>query len=606
MSTSNYIKTTISNLPDKPGIYQYFDKEGTIIYIGKAKNLKKRVSSYFNKEHFDNGKLRILVSKIVDIKFLVVDSESDALLLENNLIKKYQPRYNILLKDDKTFPWICIKNELYPRVFSTRNVIQDGSFYFGPFTSGLMVKTLLEFIRKLFPLRTCNYDLTEYNIHSNKYKVCLEYHIGNCKAPCEGRITLSEYNTNIDLIKSIIKGNLSGLKAFLIDLMNKNANDLKFEEAALIKEKIVLLEKYQSKSTIVNSDINNVDVFSFLKDNNIVFINYLRIVNGSIVQSHTVEVHAQLDEENDEIFSTVISDVRARLFSNSNEVIVPFYPDIKLKGVKYSIPKLGDKFKLLELSERNLKYFILDRNKKLSEKNSENPAFITLERMRIDLRMSVQPFHIECFDNSNIQGTNPVAACVVFRNAKPFKNDYRHFNIKTVEGPNDFASMEEVIYRRYKRLKEEGEELPQLIIVDGGKGQLSAAVKILEELGIANKLTIIGIAKRLEEIFFPNDPIPLYIDKKSETLRIIQHIRNEAHRFGITFHRQKRSNNFIKSELSEIKGIGEKTIKTLFVHFNTIDNIKIASYKSLSNVIGESKALIVFDYFKINKNLKKL
>ena len=590
-------------LPSEPGVYQYFDREGKIIYIGKAKNLKKRVYSYFSKDHSDNGKLRVMVSKIADIKYIVVDSESDALLLENNLIKKYQPRYNILLKDDKTFPWICIKNERFPRVFSTRNIVEDGSQYFGPYTSGFMVKTMLDLFKKLYPLRNCNYELDDDKIFSNKYKPCLEFHIGNCKAPCIGRYDIADYDENIRQIKEVLKGNISGLTQFLKDVMNDFSKQYKFEYAQNIKEKLESLEKFQSKSTVVNVNINNVDVFSFVQDANHSFVNYLRVINGSIIQSHTIDVVNQLDESKEELFSTIIADIRQRMYSTSPEIILPFYPDIKERNIKYTIPQIGDKLKLLELSERNVKYFILEKNKRISEKSEFLPSFSILERMRLDLQMDVQPVHIECFDNSNIQGTNPVAACVVFKNAKPSKRDYRHFNVKTVEGPNDFASMEEIIYRRYRRVLDDGDSLPNLIVIDGGKGQLSSAMKIFNQLNIADKVTVIGLAKRLEEIFFPNDSVPLYIDKKSETLRVIQHIRNEAHRFGISFHRQKRSSNFIVSELDSIKGIGEKTKTVLYEKFGDINGIKLATSEQLSEVLDDAKIKLIVDYFALKSKI---
>lgn len=596
MSCYDSLKSLVSALPDNPGVYQFFNKDGKIIYVGKAKNLKKRVTSYFAKNH-DSAKVRIMVDKIAEIRHIVVESESDALLLENNLIKKYQPRYNILLKDDKTFPWICIKNERFPRVYSTRNVVSDGSVYFGPYTSASMVRTLLDLFKHLFPLRNCGYELSDEKIAAGKYRTCLEFHIGNCKAPCVGFYDEESYRKNIDQIKEILKGNLSSVLGFLKQTMISYASDYKYELAEEIKQKIQLLERFQAKSTVVNSSINNVDVFSIKVDNETAYVNFIKVINGAILQAHTIELEKRLDETPAELLAYGITELRQRLFSNAREILVPFLPEMKLDGVKFLIPKIGDKLKLLELSQRNVSYYHLEKRKQESLKQPKTHTERLLETIQRDLQLDEPPVHIECFDNSNIQGTNPVAACVVFKNARPSKRDYRHFNIKTVEGPNDFASMIEIVYRRYKRLIDENQSLPQLIVIDGGKGQLSAAVTSLTQLGIQDKVTIIGIAKRLEEIFFPDDPIPIYLDKNSETLKVIQHLRNEAHRFGITFHRQKRSKGMIHSELNDIQGIGPKAIELLFQQFKSIETIRQASIEELATVIGQAKAQLVHSYF---------
>lgn len=590
------LKQKASLLPESPGVYQYFNADNKIIYIGKAKNLKRRVLSYFNRDV--QGKVAVMVSRIANLSFIVVDSESDALLLENNLVKKYQPKYNILLKDDKTFPWICIKNEAFPRVFSTRNVVKDGSEYYGPFTSGLMVKTLLHLIRQLFPLRTCNLDLDFEKISQNKYKVCLQYHIGNCKAPCIGEFSNEVYNINIKAIREIVKGNLSSVNIFLKDLMKQYAEVYDFENAQLIKEKIDVVEKYQSKTAIVNTEINNVDVYTLVENDELACVNFIKVVNGAIIQSHTVEVVKRLDETNTEILEYCIIDIRQRMNSTATEVLVPFEISIELKGVKFIVPQRGDKLKLLELSERNAKFILLEKMKTINIDKYKKKVDDLLYKVQYDLRLKELPIQIECFDNSNLQGTNPVAACVVFKNGKPSKADYRHFNVKTVEGPNDFASMEEIVYRRYKRLIDENAPLPQLIIIDGGKGQLSSATRILTQLNLYNKIAIIGIAKRLEEIFFPNDPVPIYLDKNSSTLKLIQNMRNEAHRFGITFHRLKRSNAFVNSELDNINGVGEKIKEKLFNEFKSIGVIKNVSLLQLEEVIGKAKAKLVFEYFR--------
>ncbi|MCW3807005.1 excinuclease ABC subunit UvrC [Plebeiibacterium marinum] len=591
-----YLKKKISVLPSDPGVYQYFNKDGKIIYVGKAKNLKKRVSSYFSGRP-DNGKTALLVRNIAHIEHIVVDTEEDALLLENNLIKKYQPRYNVLLKDDKSFPWIVVKNEPFPRVFSTRNVIKDGSLYFGPYTSVGMVRTLLDLFKSIYPLRTCKLNLSSHNIAEYKYKVCLEYHIGNCKGPCIGEYDESLYKENIEAIKNILRGNIHSVIHYLNEIMMQYATEYKFEEANEVKQKIKQLDSYQSKSTIVSSSINNVDVYSIIEDEDSAYVNFLKVVNGAIIQAHTIELKKKLDESLPELLSLAILEVRERFHSRSREVIVPFKPDTVFESVKFIIPKIGDKKKLLELSERNVKYYRLEKLKQQSLRKKETREDRILNTMMKDLRLKQQPKHIECFDNSNIQGNFPVAACVVFKNGKPSKKDYRHFNVKTVVGPDDFASMEEIIERRYTRLIKEESGLPNLVIIDGGKGQLGAAMKIFRRLKIDDKVNVIGIAKRLEEIFFPGDPVPLYLDKNSETLKIIQHARNEAHRFGITFHRNQRSKNFVTSELDSIKGIGEKTAKKLLVEFKSVEQVRQLNFDNIQGVIGKAKAQIVWDYF---------
>ena len=590
------LKEIVYLLPELPGVYQYFNSEGKIIYVGKAKNLRKRVTSYFSKIH-DNRKTAILVRKIADIKHIVVDSEEDALLLENNLIKKYQPRYNVLLKDDKSFPWICIKNEPFPRVFFTRNVIRDGSMYYGPYTSVPMVRTILDVVRRLFPIRTCSLNLSKGSIAKDKYKVCLEYQIGNCKGPCENLQSEDDYLESISQIKEILKGNLTTVVAHLKGIMNQLANDYKFEEAENFKNKISILENYKSKSTIVSSSITNVDVFSFDEDDTYAYVNFLRVVDGAIVQAHTLEIKKRLDESKEDLLALGIIEIRLKFFLNSKEIILPFPLDIQLKEVKMIVPLIGDKRKLLELSERNVKFYKLDKNKQLSLKTPKSRTDRLLEQIQKDMRLTELPHRIECFDNSNIQGAQPVAACVVFIDGKPAKREYRHFNIKTVEGANDFASMEEILLRRYDRVIKENGHLPQLIVVDGGKGQLSAAIKSLELLNIRGKVAVVGIAKKLEEIMYPDDPVPLYLDKNSETLRVLQHIRNEAHRFGITFHRNKRSKEFIINELEKIPGIGEKTIEILMRKFKSVKRLRDATEEDIVAEVGQIKTEKVLNYF---------
>jgi excinuclease ABC subunit C len=597
MEHTEHIQSILRTLPDNPGVYQYFDAEGKIIYVGKAKNLKKRVSSYFNKDQHDNGKTQVLVRKIEDIKYIIVDTELDALLLENNLIKKYQPRYNVLLKDDKTYPWICIKNERFPRVFTTRNIVKDGSTYFGPYANGKVMNTVLDLIKQLYTLRNCNLNLSSDNIKAEKFKVCLEYHIGNCKAPCIGKESEDDYNKTITSIKEIVKGNVHSVARHLKELLQQHVEKLEFEKAQQIKEKLDLLEKYQSKSTVVNPSINNVDVFSIVTDEKYGYVNFFKIVNGSIIQSHTIELKKKLDESPEELLLLAIAELRERFSSDSKEIIVPFEIETEFPGIEFTVPQRGDKKHLLELSERNVEYYRREKIKQESLVDPERHTNRVLEQMKKDLRLSVEPKHIECFDNSNFQGDYPVAAMTVFKNAKPSKKDYRHFNIKTVVGPDDFASMEEIIYRRYKRVLDENLEMPQLIVIDGGKGQLSSALESLEKLGLRGKVGIIGIAKKLEEIYFPGDSIPLYLDKRSETLKIIQQIRDEAHRFGITHHRSKRDKGTLKTELTDIKGVSYTTAQKLLSHFKSVKKVKEASLEELVKAVGNAKGELVHNYY---------
>ena len=584
---SDAIEIQLKSLPEVPGVYQYFDKQDKIIYIGKAKNVKKRVTSYFNKT-VENHKTRVLVKNISRIEHVVVDSEMDALLLENNLIKKYKPRYNILLKDDKTYPWICIKNEPFPRVFFTRKVFKDGSEYFGPFTSLKTVRSLFDLVKGLYPLRSCNYDLSEEKISAQKYKVCLEYHIGNCLAPCVAAIDTASYGKNIESIRQILKGNFKEALNAFEHQMKYYAQKMEFEKAQWIKEKIEDLKNFQAKSTVVNPKISHVDVFSIFSDESYGYINYLQVSYGAIVRSHTLEIKKKLDESDATLLQLGIIEIR-QLFSSTSKTV--FLNEKVSLGdeLKVFVPQQGDKKKLVDLSLRNAKYFRMERFKQMKIVDPDRHSKRIMSQMKADLRLPQEPVHIECFDNSNIQGSNSVAACVVFKNGKPSKKEYRHYNIKTVTGPDDFASMEEVVFRRYKRLLEEDEPLPQLIVIDGGKGQLSSAVKSLDVLGLRGKISILGIAKRLEEIYFPNDSIPLYLDKKSETLKILQRARDEAHRFGITFHRNKRSKGALKSGLDTIPGVGPKTKETLLRKFKSFKRIKEASKEDLMHVLGENK-----------------
>ncbi len=592
-----FIRLKLKVLPNKPGVYQYYDKSGTIIYVGKAKDLKKRVASYFNKK-LDSGKTRVLVRQIEDIKYIVVDTELDALLLENNLIKKYQPKYNIQLKDDKTYPWICIKKEPFPRVFTTRRMIKDGSKYFGPYPSVKVVNTLLELIRDVYALRTCALDLSEKKIKEGKHKVCLEYHIGNCKGPCIGEETAEDYNQYIKDIEHIVKGNLGAVIQSLKLLMQERSAQLQFEEAQKIKAKITVIERYKAKSTVVSPTIHQVDVITMVQDSKSAFVNYLVINNGAIIHGYTVEVKKKLDESPSSIIGYVLPELRDRFKSLSKEILVEDALDLSLDGVQFFTPQRGDKKSLIDLSLRNAKFYKLEKAKQEKIKNPERHTERILEQIRIDFRLTDLPVHIECFDNSNFHGTNAVAACVVFKNAKPSKKDYRHFNIKTVEGADDFASMEEVVFRRYKRLLEEGAPLPQLIVIDGGKGQLSSSLKALEKLGLRGKIAIVGIAKKLEELFFPGDSIPIYIDKRSECIRVIQYLRNEAHRFGIAHHRNKRSKGALVSELTEIKGVGEKTYEQLIQTFKSIGGVQRASLEELTAAVGSAKAKIIRAHFE--------
>ena len=593
MSTS--LEIQLKTLPDSPGVYQYYDKQDNILYVGKAKNLKKRVGSYFTKSH-ENAKTRILVQKIVSIKHIVVTTETDALLLENNLIKKYQPRYNIMLKDDKTYPWICIKKERFPRIFMTRRVIKDGSEYYGPYTNVRTVKVLLDLIRELYPLRTCKYDLSREKIAEKKYKVCLEYHLGNCSGPCEDFQNEDSYNDTIKAIRNIVKGNFKESLNKFHEIMKAFADKMEFEEAQKIKEKLDLLSNYQSKSTIVSPSINNVDVFSIISDESYGYVNFFKIANGSIIQSHTTEIKKKLDETDKRILEMAVVEIRQRFNSISREVYVPFEIDLG-DEIKVTVPKLGDKKRIVELSERNAKYYRQEQFKQIKISDPDRHVKRIMTQMQKDLRLSAEPRHIECFDNSNIQGTNPVAACVVFKEGKPSKKEYRHYNIKTVEGPDDFASMEEVVFRRYKRLLSENLPLPQLIVIDGGKGQLSSALKSLDLLGLRGKIAIIGIAKRLEEIYYPGDPIPMYLDKRSETLKIVQFLRNEAHRFGITLHRNKRSKSAIQSELEQIPNIGKQTITSLLRKFKSAKRVKTATFRELQEIVGDARAKKIYQYF---------
>ncbi|MBX7203242.1 MAG: excinuclease ABC subunit UvrC [Bacteroidia bacterium] len=605
MQICQHIEAKLKTLPEKPGIYQYFDEQGKIIYVGKAKNLKKRVGSYFHKNH-DDGKTRVMVSRISDIQILVVDTELDALLLENNLIKKYQPRYNVLLKDDKTFPWICIKNERFPRIFPTRKVIQDGSEYFGPYPSVKVMRSLLDFIKMLYPRRTCNLNLQPSFIAAGKFKACLELHLGNCKAPCIGLQSEEDYMENIRQIRHIIKGNIQDLIRMVRTRMMEEAAAYRFEQAQELKERLELLEKYKSKSTIVNPSISEVDVYSIITEEKIACVNYLRVHEGSIIMGHTIELKKRLDETPEALLSIGIGEMRQRFESKASELIVPFMPDFEDTSIQFTIPKIGDKKKLLELSERNALNYLREKNRQAELIDPERHSKRILEQLKKDLRMPVLPVWIECFDNSNFQGAYPVSAMVCFKNAKPSKKDYRHFNVKTVEGPDDFATMREVISRRYTRLIQEEAGLPQLIVIDGGKGQLGAVMEAMEVIGLRGKITVIGIAKRLEEIYFPDDSIPLYIDKKSESLKLIQQLRNEAHRFGITHHRSRRDKGTLKTELNEISGIGAATAEKLLTVFRSVKGVKESSMDDLAKAIGNAKARLVYSYFnETTKNSKE-
>lgn len=602
MKNADNLLQKIKNSPNKPGVYQFFDKEDNIIYVGKAKNLKRRISSYFIKENTASGRLALLIRKISEIKYIVVDNEVDALLLENNLIKKHQPRYNVMLKDDKSYPWICIKNESFPRVFLCRNPVKNGSEYFGPYTSVRMINTLLGLIKQLYLLRNCRHNLSEENIKKKKFKVCLEYHLGNCLGLCEGFQPANDYEKSISEIRQILKGNIAAIVSPLKKQMDQFAKNYEFEKAQIIKEKLFLLKEYQSKSTVVNPKIKNVDVFSIISDEKSGYVNFLKVVNGVIIQAQNFEILKKLDESNEKLLIHAITDLRQSFKSQAAEIIVPYVFVIEIPGVHFLVPKIGDKKKLLDLSFQNAKFSKIEKQKRLDFVDPDRHSKRILNQMMKDLRLKELPEYIECFDNSNMQGDHPVAAMVVFRKAKPSKAEYRHYNIKTVSGSNDFASMEEIVFRRYKRLLDENKALPNLIIVDGGKGQLSSALSSLSRLNLKGKIPIIGIAKRLEEIYFPGDSIPLYIEKKSETLKIIQQLRDEAHRFGITHLRKKLEKHTIKSELTEIKGIGFSTTEKLLKKFKSVKKIKESSFEELEKIIGKSKAQIVYDFFLSDKN----
>lgn len=601
MQVPVHVSNILKSLPNKPGVYQHIDGDGKILYIGKAKDLKKRVSSYFNKNH-DNARTHVMAKRVRDIRTIVTENELEALLLENNLIKQHQPKYNVMLKDDKSYPWIRIRKERFPRIYAMRNPVDDGSEYYGPYPSGRVMKTILELIRQLYPIRTCNYNLSQENIDAGKFKVCLEYHIGNCKGPCEGFQSEKEYLADVAAARDIIKGNISAVKRLLKDRMKQEAADLAFESAQKTKEKIELLERYQAKSTVTNPSITDIDIFSVVDDAQYGYVNYLKIIEGMVVQAHTVELRKKMDESKAELLEVAIPEIRQLYRSNSKEICTSHTVDLELEGASFHVPQRGDKKRLIELSLKNARYHRLERLKNIQIVDPDRHSKRMMEQMRVDLHMNVEPRYIECFDNSNIQGTNPVSACVVFRNGKPSKKEYRHFNIKTVEGPDDYASMEEVIHRRYSRLLREDEELPQLIIIDGGKGQLSSAVKSLDRLGLRGKITIIGIAKRLEEIYFPNDSVPLYLDKRSESLKIIQHARNEAHRFGITHHRKRRQKKTVKSELEQIQGIGPAAIKNLLRKFKSVKGVRNASKEDLEETVGISKAAKILAYFEQPEN----
>lgn len=596
---SSEIQLKLKTLPEKPGVYHYFDKNGTIIYVGKAKNLKKRVNSYFSKIH-DQAKTNVLVRKIVAIEYIVVDTEIDALLLENNLIKKYQPKYNIQLKDDKTYPWICIKKEPFPRVFSTRKYIKDGSQYFGPYPSGRIMHTYLDLIRELFPLRTCSLDLAQNKIEKANYKVCLDFHIGKCKGPCENKQSATEYNAMIAQIEGILKGNITAVIEQLVSWMNDHAAAFRFEEAQEIKTSIELLKKHQVKSTIVSPTIHQVDVLTAIEDDATVFINYLIVNYGSIIQGITLEVVRKNDETKEDVITTILPELRERYKSESREILVEEPIDWEFENMRFFAPQRGEKKALVDLSLRNAKYYRIEKLKQEKIKDPERHTNRILDTIMRDLRLKEPPAHIECFDNSNIQGTNPVSACVVFKDAKPSKKDYRHFNVQTVEGPDDFATMREAVFRRYRRLLDENEPLPQLIIIDGGKGQLGAALDALEKLDLRGKIAIIGIAKRLEELFYPGDSLPLYLDKRSETLKVIQQLRNEAHRFGITHHRNRRSKSALSNELESIPGIGPSTVEDLIKTFKSVKRIKEQKEAAIATVIGPAKAKLICAFFKNN------
>ena len=590
------LELQLKTLPSEPGVYRYYDKNNQLLYVGKAKNLKKRVISYFNKNQ--NGhRTKIMVSKICRLETTIVNSEYDALLLENNLIKEHQPFYNMMLKDDKTYPWICIKNEEFPRIFMTRNVIKDGSEYYGPYAKVKPARVLLETIKNIYKIRSCNLDLSPKKINEGKYKVCLEYHIKNCKGPCESLESKEDYDRKIEGIRGIIKGDFRKARKYLEDEMLRFAELLEFESAQMVKERLEMLDDYQAKQTVVNPNIDDVDVFGMTSDETAAYVNFFKIRNGNIVQSFTTEIKKILEESDEEILEEALVEIRQKFASESKEILLPFHLNIEIPNVKLIVPKVGDKKRIVELSEKNAKEYRIEKLKQVQIVDPERHTNRIMAEMQKLLRMPTEPRHIEGFDNSNIQGSNPVSACVVFKDGKPSKSDYRIFHVKTVEGPNDFATMEEVIFRRYKRMLEEDESLPQLILIDGGKGQLSSAVKSLKLLGLYGKITVVGIAKRLEEIFFPEDSIPLYLDKKSETLKVLQRVRDEAHRFGVKHHRTRRSNSTIKSELEEIPGVGEKTIELLLKKLKSVKRIREANQETLEEILGKVKAKVVWEFF---------
>jgi len=595
MAASEELKAKISHLPHKPGIYKFYD-DHQIIYVGKAVDIRKRVSSYFNNSTQHNKKTRQLISHIRNIEFTIVDTESDAFLLENSLIKQHQPKYNILLKDGKTYPFICITNERFPRVLSTRNKINDGSKYFGPYASITTMNVLLEMIRSLYPLRTCTFNLSRENVERGKYKVCLEYHIGNCKGPCEDLIDEENYNQHILQIRSILSGNVGLAKNFFKEKMMEAAQETQYELAHNYKQKTDILDDFQAKSTVVSNTLTDIDVFSISSNEKYAFLNYLKVVNGSIIQTQSLEIQKKLDETDEEILASMIMQLRLEFESDSKEILVNIALSLPVDGLTITVPQIGDKRKLLNLSLKNALYLRKEKES-INEKAKDTNEVRIMETMKKDLKLMELPKHIECFDNSNFQGDNPVASMVCFRNAKAAKKDYRHYNIKTVVGPDDFASMYEIVTRRYRRLLDEGSPLPQLVIIDGGKGQLGMAVKALKDLGIYGKMAVVGIAKRLEEIFYPGDSLPLYIDKKSESLRLIQRIRNEAHRFAITFHRSKRDAGTLKTEITEIKGLGQSTAEKLLSKFKSVKKIRELSEAELVTEIGKSKTKILLDHF---------
>lgn len=598
MDARENLKIKVGLLPDSPGVYMYFDSTGKIIYVGKAKRLKRRVSSYFNRVH-SVARTNILVKNIYDLKYIVVDSEEDALHLENSLIKEHKPRYNVLLKDDKSYPWICVTNEPYPRVFLTRESPVRGAKFYGPYSNVNVARTVLDLIREIYPIRTCRHVITDETVARGKVNLCLQYHIKNCLGCCKGFVSIEEYGKFIDEIRQILSGNTQQLCDYLVDEMGRLASELKFEDAQVIKEKYDLVEKYRAKSVIVSSHITDVDVFAIHRDENSAYINYLHLRNGSIVQCLTLEYNIKLQETDEELLSMAIAEIMSKFNRKPREILVPVVPETEMEGVSFIVPKIGDKKKLLDIALKNAKQYMIDKLSRAEKLNPQQRTMRVLSTMQRDFRLNVLPHHIECFDNSNIQGTNPVASCVVFKDAVPSKKDYRHFNIKTVEGPDDFASMKEVLTRRYTRLMNEGEELPQLVIVDGGKGQLSAAVEAFDEMGIRGKIALVGIAKRLEEIYFPGDSVPLYIDKNSESLRVVQHLRDEAHRFGITHHRNRRSKGQTVSALDEIKGIGEVTRNTLIKHFKSLKRLREASFDDIAAVVGPAKAKILKENLNI-------